>query len=64
MLATARLARHPALLSEAGHSCYATPEYDGYYRRGEARNVVTVDGHAVPPSNHLSKHTAHLDFGS
>lgn len=40
-----------ALLSDSGHSSYATPEYDGYYRQSEAHNVVTIDGHAVPPSD-------------
>lgn len=40
-----------ALLADSGHSSYATPEYDGYYRQSVAHNVVTIDGRAEPPSD-------------
>lgn len=40
-----------SLISDSGHSNYATPEYDGYYRQSAAHNVVTIDGKAQPPSD-------------
>ncbi len=39
------------LLADSGHSSYATPEYDGYYRQSVAHNVVTIDGKAEPASD-------------
>lgn len=39
------------LLADSGHSSYATPEYDGYYRQSVAHNVVTIDGRAEPPGD-------------
>lgn len=39
------------LLADSGHSSYATPEYDGYYRQSVAHNVVTIDGKAETPSD-------------
>lgn len=39
------------LLVDAGHSSYARPEYDGYYRQSVAHNVVTLDGQAEPATN-------------
>jgi len=43
--------RGRTLLADSGHSSYATPEYDGYYRQSVAHNVVTIDGKAEPPSD-------------
>ncbi|MHA6724219.1 heparinase II/III domain-containing protein [Sphingomonas sp. RS2018] len=40
--------RGRTLLSDSGHSSYATPEYDAYYRQSVAHNVVTIDGKAEP----------------
>ena len=39
------------LLADSGHSGYATPEYDGYFRQSIAHNVVTIDGKAEPPGD-------------
>ena len=39
------------LLTDSGHSSYATPEYDDYYRQSVAHNVVTIDGKAEPPGD-------------
>ena len=40
-----------SMIADSGHSSYATPEYDGYYRQSVAHNVVTIDGKAEPASD-------------
>lgn len=43
--------RGHALIADAGHSGYATPQYDAYFRQSIAHNVVTIDGAAIPPTD-------------